>query len=102
MNKPNGLANGHANGHVVIEQKTSIINDPAYQSNMRNLLQRPISVTLNGSRPNSAKFLNLDSRPSSARISQSRSSSASSSRKSSSLNGPYLTESIRTRHIQRS
>ena len=62
-------------GHVIAEQRnttTSLMYDKAYQSNMRSLLQRPTSVTLNGSRPNSAIFLNLDSRPTSGKLPISR------------------------------
>ena len=61
-------------GHVIAEQRNTptLIYDKAYQSNMRSLLQRPTSVTLNGSRPNSAIFLNLDSRPTSGKLPISR------------------------------
>ena len=76
--------------------KISVISDPGYQANMKYLLRRPHSTSYqsNGlltSRPNSAAtfYHNLDSqRP------NSRSSSASS-RKSSALNGPYLTEPLK-------
>ena len=85
-----------------VKPKISVISDPGYQANMKYLLRRPHSTShlsngingINGlltSRPNSANFYNLDSRPSSALKQNSRSSSASS-RKSSALNGPYLTE----------
>lgn len=81
-------------------KRLSVISDLGYQSNMRHLLhQRPTSATFSHSRPNSALFINLDSRPSSSLKLASRSSSACSSRKSSSINGPYLTEeAIRSVH----
>ena len=79
---------------VKVEDKALVpYPDPAYQSNMRFLLQRPKSPHVDYSRPYSANFFNMDSRPSSAFAGlQSRSSSASSSRKSSAINGPYLTK----------
>ena len=86
-----------------INPKISVISDPGYQANMKYLLRRPHSTSnlsnTNGlltSRPNSATFYhNLDSqRPNSAYKQNSRSSSASS-RKSSALNGPYLTEPLK-------
>ena len=76
------------------EKRISVISDPGYQANMRFLMQRPkSSVVINGpnSRPNSANFINSDSRP------PTRSTSASSlmGRRSPGYMGPYLTESVR-------
>ena len=100
-----GNGHGMTNGfHEISEKKISMISDPGYQSNMRNLLQRPTSsIPFNNglSRPASAVFMNLDSRPTSARL-NSKSSSANSSRKSSHLNGPYLTQPLRPHHRPRS
>lgn len=86
-------------------RKISTISDPAYQANMRSLLNRPhssfLSVNNNGlySRPHSATFINIDSRPPSALarsasdLARSVSVTSINGRKSSpAINRPYLTE----------
>ena len=84
----------------VTAKKVSTISDPGYQANLKHLLRRPQSTSVSNGpfgpgRPNSANIYNSDhSRPLSVNLRHSRSSSASS-HKSTSLNGPYLTEPIR-------
>ena len=99
------VSNGDVDEAVVNDVKSEVkkisnISDPGYQANMRFLMQRPkSSLVMNGgglggySRPNSASFINGDSKP------PSRSTSASSlmgRRSPGILAGPYLTEPLRS------
>ncbi len=87
-------------GTLDLPQEQGKISDLGYQSNMRLLFDRPLSpMAFSGeARPHSANFFNLDSRPGSAALNgaaKSRASSANSSRKSSAINGPYLTKTLK-------
>jgi hypothetical protein len=95
------------------QKKLSVISDPGYQANMRFLLARPnssmakaINNVGNGgpglSRSDSANFINIESRPPSARLNGfgpssrlSRPTSATNGRKSPNISGPYLTQHMR-------